>query len=249
MILSMLLYTGLVVALFGAVMILRPLPRLGVTTRVRALLVAVAGALLVAVSMLLPAPESRITEVTSALDGFAPVWQFNEVHERTIPASPDVVYAAIRQVRADEITLFRALTWIRRGGKELPPGILNPVANSSIIDVAIQGGFVLLSENAPSEIVIGTMILAPTGTQGPVSAAHFQGPLPAGFAVAAMNFRVRPDGVGGSRVRTETRVFASDAGSRRRFAAYWRVIYPGSALIRRMWLRAIETRATRPPTT
>ena len=26
---------------------------------------------------------------------------------------------------------------------------------------------------------------------------------------------------------------------RRRFAGYWRVIYPGSALIRRMWLRAI----------
>ncbi|HYW41393.1 MAG TPA: hypothetical protein VE959_00970 [Bryobacteraceae bacterium] len=27
------------------------------------------------------------------------------------------------------------------------------------------------------------------------------------------------------------------------FAAYWRMIYPGSALIRRMWLRAIKRRA------
>jgi len=30
---------------------------------------------------------------------------------------------------------------------------------------------------------------------------------------------------------------------RQRFQLYWRVIYPGSALIRRMWLRAIKQRA------
>jgi streptomycin 6-kinase len=37
-------------------------------------------------------------------------------------------------------------------------------------------------------------------------------------------------------------------GTIRRFAdllaVYWRVIYPGSALIRRMWLHAIQKRAT-----
>jgi hypothetical protein len=31
----------------------------------------------------------------------------------------------------------------------------------------------------------------------------------------------------------------------RRFALYWRAIYPSSALIRRMWLRAIRERAER----
>jgi hypothetical protein len=40
-------------------------------------------------------------------------------------------------------------------------------------------------------------------------------------------------------------VFATDPASCRRFAVYWRVIYPGSALIRRMWLRAIRLRAER----
>jgi hypothetical protein len=30
--------------------------------------------------------------------------------------------------------------------------------------------------------------------------------------------------------------------------AYWRVIYPGSALIRRMWLRAVRLRAEAPTT-
>jgi len=40
-------------------------------------------------------------------------------------------------------------------------------------------------------------------------------------------------------------VFANSPSARRRFAAYWRVIYPGSAIVRRMWLRAIARRAVR----
>jgi len=64
------------------------------------------------------------------------------------------------------------------------------------------------------------------------------------FVLATMNFVVAPDGRGGSNVVTETRVFANSPGATRAFAAYWRVIYPGSAIIRRMWLRAIERRAT-----
>ena len=59
-----------------------------------------------------------------------------------------------------------------------------------------------------------------------------------------MNFLVTPDGPASSIVSTETRVFANSPEARRRFAAYWRAIYPGSALIRRMWLRAIDRRAT-----
>jgi hypothetical protein len=44
-----------------------------------------------------------------------------------------------------------------------------------------------------------------------------------------MNVLVTPDEKGGSMVSTETRVFASSPQAKRRFAAYWRVIYPGSA--------------------
>jgi hypothetical protein len=44
-------------------------------------------------------------------------------------------------------------------------------------------------------------------------------------------------------VTTETRVFATDAAARRSFGLYWAFIYPGSALIRHGWLRAIKLRA------
>ena len=58
-----------------------------------------------------------------------------------------------------------------------------------------------------------------------------------------MNFRVIADGRGGSVLSTETRVYAPDAATRRELAAYWRVVHPGSALIRRAWLDAIRRRA------
>jgi hypothetical protein len=92
--------------------------------------------------------------------------------------------------------------------------------------------------------VLGAIVAAPSGPRARLTAAAFREPFPPGFAVATMNFLVTTDGTGASIVSTETRVFANSPDVRRRFAAYWRSIYPGSAVIRRMWLRAIHTRAT-----
>ncbi|MGH7548130.1 MAG: hypothetical protein ACREMM_08140 [Gemmatimonadales bacterium] len=58
-----------------------------------------------------------------------------------------------------------------------------------------------------------------------------------------MNFLIEPTGSAGCVMTTETRVHATGARTRWRFGAYWFVIHPGSALIRRMWLRAIRRRA------
>ena len=58
-----------------------------------------------------------------------------------------------------------------------------------------------------------------------------------------MNFLVEDAGPGVCLVTTETRVYATDPSAAGTFARYWRLIYPGRALIRRMWLRAIKQRA------
>ena len=136
------------------------------------------------------------------------------------------------------------MTWIRRGGRAAPPSILNAGGGEPLIDVALRGGFVRLADDAPKELVIGAVVAAPPGTRGRLTPDTLRHTLPPGFAVATMNFLVTADGPDGSLVSTETRVFANSPAARRRFAAYWRVIYPGSALIRRMWLRAIRHRAT-----
>jgi hypothetical protein len=64
-----------------------------------------------------------------------------------------------------------------------------------------------------------------------------------GCAKVAMNFRLEDAGQGRTRVTTETRILGLDAEARWKFGAYWRLIYPGSAVIRRSWLAAIKARA------
>jgi hypothetical protein len=228
---ALFVYSGLL--MFAAGILLLALP------------IAAAGMLLGLAALSAPAFDSRAVTPASRLDQITPVWQFHEIHAIHVAAPPERVFAVLRLVRANEISGFTTLTWIRRFGRPLPPGILN-AANEPLIDVAIKGGFIALADDAPRELVVGTVVGAPRGAHGPLTAGLFTAP-PPGFAVATMNFLVRPDGGRGSWLSTETRVFATSPGARRRFAAYWRVIYPGSAFIRRMWLKAVERRALAAP--
>jgi hypothetical protein len=241
---SLIVYAGFIVALASAWFVIRPARWLLLTTRPRGFMMMAVGLALAGSGLfLLPAPESGIDRPQTRLDEFAPRWQFREFHATYIDAPPALVFHAIRQVRADEVWLFHTLTWMRRLGRPLPASLLS-ADDQPLITLATNSGFVTLADEAPRELVIGTIILAPPGERAPLSARAFTAQLPPGYALATMNFRVRPAGLNSSYVTTETRVFANSAGTRWRFAQYWRVIYPGSALIRRMWLRAIRKRAT-----
>jgi hypothetical protein len=241
---SVIVYSGLVIALVGLVLLVRPIGRLRVWTRTRRLAIAGPGVILAGIGFILPASESRVSRVQTHLDEFAPIWQFREFHTIRVAAPPPRVFDAMKRVRADEIRLFRTLTWIRRGGRRSPPSILNAGRSEFLIDVATRSGFARLADDPPRELVIGTVVMAPPGTQDTLTAQVFQRELPPGFALGVLNFAIAPDGPGRSIVSTETRVFATSPSARRRFAVYWRIIYPGSAIIRRMWLRAIQRRAT-----
>jgi hypothetical protein len=243
---SAIVYSGLVVTTAGLILFIKPIERLHVDSRSQALLIAGIGAILIGAGLTLPAREYRIKTAKTRLDEFVPVWQFNERHTIRIAAPPVRVFEAIRNVRADEISLFNALTWIRRGGRKLPESILNAGASAPLLDVATRSGFIYLADEAPREVVVGTVVLAPRGGRGVLTPDTFKSQLAPGFVLAGMNFLVTPDGPNASLVSTETRVFATSANARRRFAGYWRTIYPGSALIRMMWLRAVRRRAMTP---
>jgi hypothetical protein len=243
---SAVFYLGLVLTTAGLILFIKPIERFHVESRSRALLIAGIGVVLAGVGLTLPARESRIATAETRLDEFVPVWQFNERHTIRIAAPPPRVFEAIKSIRANEISLFDALTWIRRGGRELPESILNAGDSAPLLDVAIRGGFIYLADEAPREVVVGTVISAPRGTRGALTPEVFKRQFAPGFVLAAMNFLVTPDGPNGSLVSTETRVFANSSNARRRFARYWRAIYPGSALIRVMWLRAVRRRAMTP---
>lgn len=239
-------YLGFTFAFVGLVSLIRPLRSLWIGTRRVGLLVFVLGLLLSVGGALLPYHEKHAATVATRLDDWMSRWQVGEKHAIEVAAPPDKVFAAIHAVRADEIAFFRALTAIRRCGQDGPEDILNAPDQKPLLDVATETTFLLLDDQSPREIVVGTIIAAPSAERvaGNLTAEVFRKSFKPGVVLATMNFLVVPS-AGGSRVETETRVYANSAAALRRFGVYWRLIHPGSDLIRRMWLRAIARRAER----
>lgn len=241
---------GLAAGFLGLVSLLWPLRFLGIRTRRRGAVWLASGVALGLAGMALPAPLRRVPERVSRLDEIIPIYQFSEQHEIRVRASPARVHEAVWAVTAEEIRLFLILTWIRspRLGRSGQESILNAPAKRPILDVATSSGFMLLADEPGREVVVGTIVVAPANPRGRLAGPQDYAALDApGFAKAVMNFRMEGEGGGWTRLTTETRVWATDASARRRFAAYWRTIYPGSALIRRMWLRAVRERAEAGP--
>jgi hypothetical protein len=241
-------YAGLVAAFLGGISVLKPLTFLRIRSRILGLCIFGLGILLVFLGWLVPAGDFHVASAHTYLDEFAPNYQFNEVHAIRVHAPKDRVFEAMKAVTADDIFLFRTLTWIRRLGGSNEESILNPPPGAPILDVALRTGFLLLAKEPDREVVLGTAVAAPPGFRPSHRSTpeDFKNVRQPGFVLAAMNFRFEDDGPGVTLVTTETRIFATSTPARRRFQMYWRVIYPGSALIRRMWLRAIKKRAEAP---
>jgi hypothetical protein len=234
--------TGLALLLLGAVSLLRPLRWIGIPNRRVAGLAIGAGLAALTVGFLLPAPLLRVAQKRTRLDEVIPAYQFHERHQIRVHAPPARVFEAIRAVTAREIRFFLLLTWIRspRLGA-YRESMLAPPADQPILDVALRSGFVRLADEPNHEIVFGTVLgRRMAEALGPETYVAFDRP---GFSKAVMSFLVEEEAGGWCRVTTETRIYSTDDSARRAFAAYWRVIYPGSAVIRRMWLQAVKKRA------
>lgn len=246
---STIFYCGSIAILIGAWAIVRPLPRLRLRGRGRAVRLVIVAAMAVAAVWTITPGLTTSAPRRSRIDDFAPEFQFREHHEIRIHAPAERVYAAIRAVTANEIALFQTFTWIRRFGRPGPESILNAPERRPILDVAVTGGFLLLADDPPREVVVGAAVIRPRDLRlgGPPTPELFKEIRQPGLAKATMNFLVEPDGPSACRVVTETRVFATDPRTLRRFTGYWRVVYPGSAILRITWLRAVKARAEASP--
>lgn len=234
---------GLVCVLTGFVSVCKPLRFLGIKIRRTGLILILLGVSSIALGMNLPVRETRVAAPRTRLDEFAPAYQFHEWHTTTVNAPPERVYAAVKNVEPDEILAYRALTWIRRFGRSGKPSILNPTAHQPLVQTALRTGFLQLADDPGKEFVFGfagSPMLVSKVTPENFKVLH--GPF---LAKVTMNFRIDPIDATHCILTTETRIYGSDGDAQRFFAPYWRVIYPGSAFMRRMWLRAIRQRAER----
>jgi hypothetical protein len=184
----------------------------------------------------------------SLLDNLLPRFDVRQVHETWVPAPPDVVYAAVKQVTGREVRVLVPLEFLRWlpgfliGRRPYWPDPLAPLLAGFTV------GVVPLGERPGREIVAGAVgrFWRTVGNEAaPVrTRADFVAFSEPGYAKAAVAFTVFPERHG-ARVRAETRVAGTSVEATRSFRRYWLVIRPASDAIRRSWLAAIRRRALR----
>jgi hypothetical protein len=182
------------------------------------------------------------------LDDFLPRYDVNEVHSVITAAPPGAVMQSIRELTPREVPLLVALMALRSVpallcGRRLPTRARR--LDGRLLDGFRRGGFVELGDSS-GELVFGGVgrFWRADGGLRRVDATDFRDFAEPGWAKAAFNFEVERVGER-TVVTTETRVATTDDSARRSFGRYWRVVGPGSALIRVAWLRAIRRRAER----
>jgi hypothetical protein len=180
------------------------------------------------------------------LDEYLPRWDVRTRHERRVAAGAEHVYDALHTTDFAVHPLVRVLLLLRA----LPAVVsrrrmheLRTRAREPLTLRAFEAqGFVLLAAERPRELVLGLQgaFWRPGGGLQRVAAAAFREPVPAGVARAVWSFTVEPAGASDTLLSTETRIATGDARAHRRFRAYWWLVGPGSGLIRRLMLRAVQ---------
>lgn len=243
--LSTVAYAGIVAALLGVANLAFPFRFLGVRKRVIGVLILAGGVALTIAALVWPASTIRVTQPRSRLDEAMPEYQFFEKHSTRIHARPELVMRAVRESTFGDMKSLRILLKVR--GRALRTsadgaGIFLP--DKRILDVFSASGYI--SGASEHEIVMcgGANVRARRGLEVHTlqECADYRQP---GTVKVAYNFSAEDAGGGWSLLSTETRIMATDDDTRRGMARYWRLIVPGSGLLRRQWLDGIKRRAER----
>lgn len=240
-------WAGVFVTLGAAVALIKPPRWLGIRNRRTAGTLLILGIALASIAISWPTHTLRSSEPGHRLDDFLPEYQCVEYHEARTHASMERVLDAARQASWADMPAAIFLMRLRAlaAGHLAAP----PVDHAPLLETMLRPGtgFLALDLSRPDELVLGMTGRPWTDERPPTLAtpdefAAFNLP---GQIRVAFDIRTVDEGGGVVRVSTETRIMGNDADAQRIFARYWRLIYPGSAIIRRVWLDAIIARAER----
>lgn len=185
------------------------------------------------------------------LDEFLPKYNFHEVHTVTVNAPLEKTHAAAKDLLPSELSPLVGLLFSIRAlparltGKPAQIMTLPKKSAKPFLAQLFDEGFILLAESN-QEIVFGLIgqfwkltedtIVKVTDPQAFLDFDRTD------YVKAAANLAIQAVG-DKSILSTETRVWAPDERTRKKFAIYWRIIELGSGWIRMMWLNAIKRRA------
>ena len=166
------------------------------------------------------------------LDDVLPAPDWATCCERRIDAAPDVALAAARATTLAEMPLAAVLLGLRGLRLRRPPRIPFLVLVERSVGLARVGDDVWAGLQQPWHL---------RGASRRVD--DFAGFSEPGWVKIAVDLTATPVGAG-ALLATETRIAATSDDARRAFGRYWRVVRPGSDLVRTSWLRAAERRVT-----
>lgn len=157
-----------------------------------------------------------------------PAWHYREYHSIPLDAPTDVVMAAAQQATWQDAPIARF--WLLFTRNKLS-------GDRRILDDMAAGGETIL-DLTENEFVYGGI----GSNEGPIKHDRPMSELflefdEAGWKKVGFNIRFA-DGA----LSTETRIFATDPATRKRFGRYWAVIRIPSGMIRMAMLRGIRER-------
>ncbi|MDD4822010.1 MAG: hypothetical protein PHI48_05565 [Bacteroidales bacterium] len=245
-------WIGVILAVVGAVSLIHPLIFLLILNRFIAALVMIGGVLISLASLLYPVKMKHSSTTNQKIDALLPDFAFNEFHEVRINASPERVKQLLQVTGVKDIAAARWLMKIRGIADEdvdLSDRASHNIVGSETISTPDFNFFVVAPDELITVMILKSVIitnnsnqLAPPEISRLEEFTSFDTP---GYVKVAVNFRFISTDTNETILTTETRNKGITARDNRVFGYYWKIIYPGSAIIRRVWLDTIKKKAQR----
>ena len=178
------------------------------------------------------------------LDDVVPEADHGTRQSRVIDAPASVVWEELHRLQVTSLPV----TLLLSGARALPVVLSGKGRRRGGLDRTFLDVVPIpqLASDPPSHVLFGGVLQAwrLTGGERPpvLDAAGVREWSEPGWVKVGMEFRLTP-AVGGTRLSCETRVVATDPGTRRRFGLYWLAVQPGSSAIRWELLTAVALRA------
>jgi len=245
-------WIGAILTVVGVISLIYPLEFLFVSNRLFAAFVALGGILISVVSLLCPVKTKHSSTTDQKIDDLLPEFAFNEFHEVRINASPEKIKQVLQVTGVKDIPAAYMLMKIRGIADEdvdLSDRTANNKAGSNTISTPDFNFFVVTPDEWITVMILKSVIItnnsnkpAPPEISTLEQFTAFNKP---GYVKVAVNFRFISTNNKETILTTETRNNGTTHKDSRIFGYYWRIIYPGSAIIRRLWLDTIKKKANK----
>ena len=190
-----------------------------------------------------PLADERGTSPT--IDDFIPRYVVREAHETLVDAPADIALSAAEELDLLSIPIVRAIFWLRARAMGAPPPRRDDL--NGLVAQTRAMGWGELSRVPGRQVIMGAAV------QPWLAAPVFEAIAPESFAAwgepdhvkIVWTLEAEPLGPTRARLRTETRVEATDEAARAKFLRYWRVARFGIVAIRLLGLPAMRRAAQR----